>query len=90
MMPESWMSFGPPTIGVVFVAASPIKVAAPFSFYRHISRLGRLSHRTVLVVVPATIGVEAGWGVALVLGVSPHAIVPFTAFALVALACLSW
>lgn len=90
MISETLISLGPRLVGAVFIAAALMKTAAPVSFYRHVSRLNLLPHQAVRIVVPVAIGMEAGWGVALILAVWAQAILPFTAVALVLLTGLTW
>lgn len=89
MISENLALAGARIVGAVFVIAAVMKVAAPASFFRHVSRLGLLPGSLVRPFVPLAIGLEAGWGVALMLAVLPHVVLPFTALALVVLSCLS-
>jgi uncharacterized membrane protein YphA (DoxX/SURF4 family) len=90
MLSESWTLLGARIVGAVFLAASLMKVAAPLGFYRHVNKLGLLPLKPERAVVPIAIGLEAGWGVALFLGVWPHAVLPFTALGLVLFTGLTW
>jgi hypothetical protein len=87
---DSWTMLGARTVGVVFVAAALMKLAAPFSFYRHVARLDVLPHLPLRIFVPVAIGLEGGWGAALAVGLWPQLLLPFTTFALVALTCVTW
>lgn len=77
-------------VGAVFVVAAVMKVAAPFSFYRHLARLDLKLGRLLRVFVPVAIGFEGAWGAALLVGLVPHFTLPFTAAALVMLTGITW
>jgi len=90
MIVENWTMLGAAVVGVVFVAAALMKVAAPFSFYRHVARFDILPHLALRISVPLAIGLEGGWGAALAVGLVPQLMLPFTAVALVVLAGVTW
>lgn len=87
---DSWTMLGARVVGVVVIAAALMKVAAPFSFYRHVARLDVLPHLALRIFVPVAIGLEGGWGTALAVGLMPRIVLPFTALALVVLTCITW
>ena len=87
---DSWAPLGAALVGAVFVVAAIMKVAAPFSFYRHVARLDLKLGRLLRVIVPVAIGFEGGWGLALLVGLMPLFTLPFTAAALVMLTGITW
>jgi len=87
---DSWAPLGAALVGAVFVVAAIMKVAAPFSFYRHVARLDLKLGRLLRVIVPVAIGFEGGWGLALLVGLMPRLTLPFTAAALVMLTGFTW
>ena len=87
---DSWAPLGAALVGAVFVVAAIMKVAAPFSFYRHVARLDLKLGRLLRVIVPVAIGFEGGWGLALLVGLMPRFMLPFTAAALVMLTGFTW
>jgi len=87
---DSWAQLGAALVGAVFVVAAIMKVAAPFSFYRHVARLDLKLGRLLRVIVPVAIGFEGGWGLALLVGLMPRFMLPFTAAALVMLTGFTW
>jgi hypothetical protein len=89
MTVESWAMLGARAVGLVILAAALMKVAAPFSFYRHVARLDVLPHRALRVFVPTAIGLEGGWGMALAVGLLPWLLLPSSALALVVLTGLT-
>ena len=90
MTVESWAMLGARGVGLVILAAALMKVAAPFSFYRHVGRLDLLPRPGLRVFVPAAIGIEGGWGVALAVGLLPRLVLPLSALALAVLTVLTF
>lgn len=90
MTSEILISLGPRIVGVVFLAAALMKTAAPAAFYRHVVQLGLVPYQVARITSPVMIGLEAGWGVALVVLLSPRVMLPVTAVALVLLTGLTW
>jgi hypothetical protein len=87
---ENWRPLGAIIVGIVLVATSLMKVAAPFSFYRHVARLGLKIGVPLRIVVPFAIGFEGAWGTALLIGLAPHFTLPMTALGLMLLTGLTW
>ncbi len=85
-----WISAGPWLVGATFLWAGGIKAVAPHVFQLHVVRLGWVPRRLIDSVVAAAASLEAGWGVALILGVAPAIMLPATAALLVALTAISW
>jgi hypothetical protein len=83
MAPEMLTMLGARAVGAIFVAAALMKVAAPFSFYRHLARLGVMPNAVSRALVPIAIGLEAAWGVILLTALMPHLVLPATAVGLV-------
>jgi hypothetical protein len=77
-------------VGAVLVATSLMKVAAPFSFYRHVARLNLKVRIPLRVLVPMAIGFEGAWGTALLIRFAPQITLPLTAAAFVCLTGLTW
>jgi hypothetical protein len=77
-------------VGQVIFAAASMKVAAPFSFYRHLGRLGVLPYRSLRVFVPAAIGLEGAWGIALAVNLLPRLVLPLSALALAVLTSVTF
>ena len=87
---SGWISAGPWIVGATFLWAGGIKAIAPHVFHKHASRFGWIPWRFIQYAVTAAAGLEAGWGMALILGVAPAVVLPATAALLVVLTGISW
>jgi hypothetical protein len=90
MMSETLLIVAAGLVGLVFLAAAIMKVAAPMSFYRHVTQLGIVPPKAVRAVVPVAIALESAWGAALIFLIWPRFVLPFTALALIALSALTF
>jgi len=81
---------GPLIVGATFLWAGAIKAVAPHVFQAHVRSLGWIPARQLAGSVIVATALEAGWGMALILGVAPRVVLPVTAVALVILTIVSW
>lgn len=81
---------GPLIVGATFLWAGAIKAVAPHVFQAHVRNFGWIPSRHLDASVIVATALEAGWGMALILGVVPRVVLPLTAVALVILSFVSW
>ena len=84
------IAFGPLLVGATFLWAGAIKAISPHVFEEHLLRFGWIPRRLTPYLVPAAAGLEAAWGIVLILGIAPEVVLPATAVLLVALTAVSW
>ncbi|MEJ7759915.1 MAG: MauE/DoxX family redox-associated membrane protein [Gemmatimonadaceae bacterium] len=85
-----WISLGPRIVGATFVWTAVIKAIAPQTFRQHLSSLGWIPDRLLWPAVVGAAAFEAGWGVALILGIAPAIVLPATLVLLVVFSAISW
>lgn len=85
-----WFAFGPRIVGAVFLWTAVIKAITPHTFFRHLANLGWVPNSLLATAVTAAAGLEAGWGVALLLGAAPGVVLPVTLILLCVLSAASW
>ncbi|MDQ3081331.1 MAG: hypothetical protein M3R07_03860 [Gemmatimonadota bacterium] len=87
---SQWISLGPRIVGATFLWTAVIKAIAPQTFRQHLSSLGWIPENLLWPAVVAAAAFEAGWGVALILGVAPAVLLPATLILLVVFSAISW
>ncbi len=85
-----WISIGARIVGATFLWTAVIKAIAPHIFYQHLSALGWIPYRFLWPAVIASAAFEAGWGVALIAGLSPEWLLPATILLLAGFSVISW
>lgn len=83
-------SFGPRIVGATFVWAGIVKVIGPFVFGDHLSTLGWFPSRLVMRAVTATVLLEVGIGMSLLVGTAPDVVLPGSLALILALSIVSW
>lgn len=90
MSAGDWASLGPRIVGATFVWTAVIKAIAPRTFYQHLSSLGWIPVKLLWPAVTAAAAFEAGWGLALILGLAPAVMLPATIVLLAMFSVISW
>jgi hypothetical protein len=87
---SGWLALGPRLVGLAFLWTGAIKAVEPHGFSRHLRQLGWIPDRLIGAAVVIAAGFEAGWGLALILGLASPVMLPATLILLGILAALSW
>jgi hypothetical protein len=70
MTSQNLILIGPRVVGGIFVITALMKAAAPASFWSHLIQLRLMPKAVSRIATALAIGVEAAWGVALLVGLS--------------------